>query len=180
MAFGEVFAGVVDADECAAGSFQCGAGVAVERSDGVGVVFVALDGSAEGVEDDDVGVDEFGEAGDRCAAFGGVGGGEAWEEGVVEAVEVVGVVDADGVEAFGQVVGGHLIIQIEDDFGGDGLAEQGAAGGCADAQPEAEEAFAGAAWGVDGVGSSGGDDGGDDPVFGGVVGVPKVRPVDEL
>ena len=99
----------------------------------------------------------------------------------MEVGEVVFSGVAEVVEAFEEVGGGHFVVKVEDVGWGLGWAsEDGFACGEGCGAGEGDVAFAFFADGEEGGLSASGDEWVGDPVFGFVVLVPEVLPVDEL
>ena len=97
----------------------------------------------------------------------------------MEFFEVVLGSVAEFCEAFDEVVFCHFVVEVEDvGGGGSGLSEDSGSGGdCCD-DGEGDGGFACFGWGVEGDGSSFGDDGFGEPFFVWSVVCPKFGPVD--
>ena len=99
----DVLAGVVDAEEPDPGRLEQLPGPAVPGAHGVGPVLLAVDGAAEGVDDDEGDAEAAGHVDDRPATARRVERGEGGQRGVVQVFEGVGVVVAHVLEPFDDV-----------------------------------------------------------------------------
>ena len=101
----------------------------------------------------------------------------------MESCEVVSGSVAEGGEAFVEVGGGHFVVKVEDVDGllcYVGVAEWGLAGDGGGDDGEEDGGFACFGGGVEGDGSSGGDEGPCDPLFVVVLLGPEGVPVDDV
>ena len=145
----------------------------------VGVVLLAVDGPAEGVDDD-----EGRPRGRRAMSTTALPPSTRVERcqrrqrGVVQSFECAGVVVAHVLEPVDDVPHRHLVVEVQH-LDGCHRAEQGSPGGQPGGQPQGEQRLAGATLGEDGDGAAGGQQRLGQPAGRVVVEAVGLVPIDE-